>query len=523
MKNCTLFYLLLLFSSIPSFAQVYSDHFGTGNNIGVTAMSSPVQNSDSIQSTLHGTGYLVDSVGAYRFLAQAGFGGNQEEVDSVLSKGITEWMDWQMDMPYTTYFDTYNYVYNDIISRMDTTVMYNAPTDTLKFTRNLTLAFYQKMFTDKDVLRQKTAFALSQIFVISLQSPKTYLQWWKGDAHANYYDILHGGAFGNFRKLLEKITLNPIMGEYLTYFENKKADEDNDTAPDENFAREIMQLFTIGLHKLNNDGTLKRNSLDEPIPTYDTDDIKELAKVFTGLYAGGLDTFYNPNPSINAPFFGMYRPAADYNVPMIMSQENHETSIKYLPDGTKINENQAGMEDINQALDWLFMHENTPPFISYRLIQQLVKSNPTPGYVNRVAMAFKNNGKGERGDLGAVIRAILTDPEARDCEWIDHPTAGKLLQPMERYLNLFKALEIQTPSGRYFFLDHDPSAGEYKHVQQAFLYSPSVFNFFSPSFAESTNVEPEGLVSPEFQILNSITGIGYLNRIEWCIKSLAKN
>jgi len=171
----------------------------------------------------------------------------------------------------------------------------------------------------------------------------------------------------------------------------------------------------------------------------------------------------------------------DWTVPMNMFEEHHDNNEKILPDGDTIPAGQTGLQDIDNAIDWLFKHPNVGPFISTRLIQQFVKSNPSPEYVNRVATVFNNNGNNERGDLGAVILAILTDSEARDCQWINNPQSGKLLQPLERYLNLFMALEIETPSGDFLF--HDSfNPGENRYIQQAFLSSPSVFNFFSPFY-----------------------------------------
>jgi len=410
-------------------------------------------------------------------------------------------------MPYETFFDRYNTIHDDIVAGMHETTLYTERgfrPDTTKWTSYTPMVFYDKVLNDKDVLRQKAAFALSQIFVMKLITalePRRI----KGDGYAKYYDVLYEGAFGNFRD---------ILGD--------KTDSDSSIQPDENYAREIMQLFTIGLFELNNDGTQKLDQYGEPIPTYTIKDIEEMAKVFTGLYGAAIDLnceIYNCKYT-----FGRKVQVYDWNLPMEMEENYHDKSTKILPNGDTIPAGQLGMEDIDMALDWLFEHPNVGPFIARKLIQQLVKSNPTSGYINRVATAFNNNGNDVRGDMGAVFKAILLDPEARDCEWISHPHTGKLLQPMERNLNLFKAFGVHTPSGIIRFHDFKTSAieGEELLARQAFLKSPSVFNFFSPDYAESEFIEPEGLVSPEFEILNSVTSIHYINRTRDMIERMGQ-
>jgi len=198
-----------------------------------------------------------------------------------------------------------------------------------------------------------------------------------------------------------------------------------------------------------------------------------------------------------------------------MFEEFHDQGPKPLINGETLPAGQTGMQDISDVLDMLFMHDNTPPFIAKRLIQHMVKSNPSPAYVRRVALTFVDNGRGVRGDMEAVIRSILVDPEAIECSWIDDPTTGKLIQPLERFLNLFLAFDVETPSGKYYmndisFLD--------ERLEQSFLNSSTVFNFFTPFYAESSLVAPQGLVSPEFQILHSSSSIHYANLIENSIK-----
>ena len=297
------------------------------------------------------------------------------------------------------------------------------------------------------------------------------------------------------------------MGKYLSHFMNQKADVVEKTYPDENYAREIMQLFSIGLHQLNLDGTPKKDANKHNIPTYDINNLAEMAKVFTGLGAaekndGTINDYFFTNNNLNN------------QVPLKMFEDFHAKGEKDILPGITIPAGQAGMTDIHQTLDILFNHPNVAPFISKRLIQHLVKSNPSPLYVKRIATIFNNNGDGVRGDLKAVISAILLDPEARDCAWITHPDNGKLIQPLERFITLFKAFDLQTPSGKMWFHDYSEF---YEVVGQSFFSSPSVFNFFSPFYAEDEFVAPRNLVSPEFQILNSVTAISYINKVESCL------
>lgn len=504
------FIVLLLGISSGIHAQTYPDHFGKGNKVGVTVTSSSEQGTDEANHTLNGTGLFPDIAGASRFLAQAQLGYNEADIQNVLNLGIDAWLDEQISMPITAdYEQTYRNIHEEILSMMYDSL---GNADPARRDEHIPFVFYQKAFTDDDALRQKIAFALSQIFVVSINGTIGD----KGFGVSSYYDVLYNGAFGNFRDLLYNVSLHPLMGIYLSHFKNEKANPLEGTLPDENYAREIMQLFTIGLFELNNDGSLKLDANGKPIPTYNIEDVQEMAKVFTGLSGGDYDYVFHPEYTPGDPLlfqknFGHY----DLTVPMYMHDDYHDTGTKILPDGTIIPAGQTGMQDINMAIDWLFNHPNVGPFIGYRLIQQLVKSNPTPGYVNRIAAVFNNDGDGVRGNMDAVVRAILTDPEARDCSYITDPKSGKLLQPIERMMNLFYAFNISTPSGRYWFRDY----GEiYDRVEQSYLYSPTVFNFFSPFFADGEFVAPNDMVSPEFQLLHSTSTIHYLNMTEDMIK-----
>jgi uncharacterized protein (DUF1800 family) len=295
------------------------------------------------------------------------------------------------------------------------------------------------------------------------------------------------------------------MGFYLSHFNNPKTDPANNIEPDENYAREIMQLFSIGLYELNPDGTRQTDSNGDFIPTYDNDDIQELAKVFTGL---GMTDWYVPDVPIT-PQFGANFLFIDPTLPMTMYQNQHESGEKTLLDGSIIPAGQPGIQDIEMAIDHLFNHPNVGPFIGKRLIQRLVKSNPTPAYIERITNVFNNNGNGVRGDLAAVVRAILMDEEARECNWIENTTNGRLKEPIQRYTQYVKAFDAYTTSGWFW---NQGVVFDYL-VNQYPMNAPTVFNFFLPDYEPNSDFVNEGLVGPEFQIFNSSTSAGYFNWI----------
>jgi len=490
-------------------SQINEENFGNGNQVGVTVTSGDDQNTDQGAHTLSGTGYYPDLAGASRFLGQASIGANYEEIEYVTQLGISNWIDEQMTLPYTSYMQKSQTILDEIngmIQQVHPGEQMDKPGEITSFT------FYDSVFEDADVLRNKTAFSLLQVLVISRAGSVL------GDrlrGHMSYYDILYEGAFGNYRDLLENVTLHIMMGHYLSHLQNMKGDPVLGTLPDENYAREIMQLFTIGLFELNMDGSYKRDASGEKIPTYNINDIQELAKVFTGLSGGAWDLDRFPNMEGRPLQFDRNLNRFDITVPMIMHEEYHEQSEKVLVDGTVLPAGQPGMEDIQVALDVLFNHPNVGPFVARRLIQQMVKSNPTPAYIKRVASAFNNNGSGVRGDMGAVVKAVLLDREARDCAWLEDAKTGKLRQPIERIAQICKAFDISSPSGRVWFNDHSLIR---QPLEQAFMSSPTVFNFFTPFYAEDSYVEPNDMVSPEFQILHAVTALNYVNHAEDAIK-----
>ncbi len=340
-----------------------------------------------------------------------------------------------------------------------------------------------------DPLRQRIGYCLSQIFVISDRMEDIGVD---PVGMSNYYDLLLTHAFGNFRDLLHDVSLHPCMGMYLSHLGNQKANPATNRFPDENYAREIMQLFSIGLWELHEDGTRKLDAQGQPMATYTNADITELARVFTGLAFGGTNENFGLHPR-------------DFTVPMKAWDAEHDLAPKRLIGGVMTpartaspgNTGTATMADVNMAVDHLFNHPNVGPFIGRLLIQRLMTSNPSPAYVGRVAAAFANNGQGVRGDMKAFIRAILMDPEARSYAMMLDPEFGKLREPFLRCVNLARAFNATSPSG-WYYLD----AFMLDHVQEP-MKAPSVFNYYLPNYAPPGVLVDEGLVAPEFQIINA--------------------
>jgi uncharacterized protein (DUF1800 family) len=340
------------------------------------------------------------------------------------------------------------------------------------------------------------ALALSEILVVSDQSSALGNQPY---ALASYMDLLARDAFGNFRQLLEDVTLSPTMGLYLNMLGNDKEDPSTGQNPNENYAREILQLFSIGLLETFPDGTLRLDANGLPLPTYDQGTVMGLARVFTGWSFGGNDT---TDPDL------FYGPTENYLLPMAAWPSHHSDGAKKLLDGAMTPAGQTPQQDLKTALDDVFDHPNVGPFLARLLIQRLVTSNPSPGYVYRVGQAFADNGHGVRGDLAAVVRAILLDYEARSEAVTGDQGYGHLREPIVRLGGLLRAFHATAPSGklRLWYLE-DPTFG----LGQNPLRSPTVFNFFKPDFSLPGPVAAAGLASPEYQILTETTAIGGAN------------
>jgi uncharacterized protein (DUF1800 family) len=464
----------------------------------------------------------VTATDAARFLAQATFGPKKSEIDSLAGGNLDTWITAQIALPYTSH---------QIAVRDDRTT-YGGSGSFSNWNaihpHNRQAAWFKNALTAPDQLRQRVAYALSQILVISDVSLGGDNQT---EPIAHYYDILGQGAFGNFRTLLENVTLHPMMGNYLSSLRNGKADPVAGTTPDENYAREIMQLFTIGLSMLQPDGTLALGSDGLPVPTYNQATITELAKIFTGWSYFGTTNFRSGGGSVDS-----------FTRPMILFPAFHDDGIKNLAPvlATPIPAAQGGVRDLQLTLDALFTHPNTAPFISKQLIQRLVTSNPSPAYVYRVAQKFVNNGSGTRGDLGAVIRAILTDHEARSPVVAANPSYGKLKEPLLRLTGLLRSFNASSASGRFLgyrnTVDGVPItsatprpataaqitqtpfvATRFDNVQtslaQAAMRSPTVFNFYRPDYVLPGPLATAGLVAPEFEITDDNFAISVPNAL----------
>lgn len=359
---------------------------------------------------------------------------------------------------------------------------------------------WNQMLGQPGEVRLRMAYALSQFFVVSLNPIDGF---WPPYILAGYWDMLTDSAFGNFRDLLERVTLNAGMGMYLNTKGNMKEDVASGRQPDENYAREIMQLFTIGLHELNADGTERLGADGKPIETYGQDDVMNLARVFTGYDHDLRHTRRQRVSWLDYPVLGTEFCSA----PMILDGGKHSSlAVDFL--GCNIPENTPGALALKASLDHLFAHPNVGPFFGRQMIQRLVSSNPSPAYVGRVAAAFADNGQGVRGDLKAVWRAILTDPEALNPDASDL-LSGKLREPVLRYVGWARTVGTASDSGAYEIYDQSRAD---EGLGQSPLRSPSVFNFYRPGYTPPhTSVAAAGRVAPEMQIQNETSTAGYIN------------
>ena len=365
---------------------------------------------------------------------------------------------------------------------------------------------WNQLLAGPDQMRKRVALALSEFFVVSLSPIDGFYPPYVIGA---YWDVLTGEAFGNFRTLLERITLNAGMGFFLNTKGNLKEDA-NGRQPDENYAREVMQLFTIGLYELNPDGTHKLDANSRPIETYGQSDITNLARVFTGY---DWDYLANGGGFTNVAWHDYDVPSTHFATnPMWFNPNAHSTlEVNFL--GTNIAANTPGREALRIALDRLFNHPNTGPFFARQMIQRLVTSNPSPAYVGRVAAAFANNGSGTRGDLRAVWTAILMDEEARTAPSAANTMSGKLREPVVRFVQWWRTVGVSSTNGAYEIYDLSQAD---TGLGQSALRSPSVFNFFRPGYVPpNTELAVADKQAPEFQLLNETTTAGYINFLQW--------
>jgi len=420
---------------------------------------------------------------AAKFLTQATFGASEAAIDRLVAQNsLCQWIEQQMQLP---------------ASRTLPFVRANS-NGSLRTTRHH--VWWQNAMQGDDQLRQRVAFALSQIFVIS---DRDYELGNSQYGVSDYYDMLADNAFGSYQNLLEKVTLHPTMGVYLGMVRNQKANPSLFIRPDENYAREVLQLFSIGLHKLDQSGqTIPSSALDNsPINTYSQTTVENFARVFTGwnfvdspgVWSTTTLTQYDKTRSM----------VADYNP--ALPNSFHDTGAKLLLDDQPLGASRGlvnpTQRDLYFALDNIVNHPNVPPFFSKLLIQRLTTSNPSPGYVRRVADVFVNNGRGQRGDLGQVVKAILLDPEARLGK-STNPNFGKVKEPILQVSQLWRAFNGSPgPDANGVYRLRASAASQVENIfGQAVMRSPSVFNFFLPDNPLSS-ANGAGLFSPEMQIM----------------------
>lgn len=465
----------------------------TGGKIKENANSAPTpwndyankaKNADTDEPDYIGYKYSGDRI---RFLEQATFGPTKELDERIRRIGLRTWLAEQFEAQYPSSDNPYPNLELkpsnipdtcDRTCRRDYYSMYPVQN-----------WFFKEAFYGDAQLKHRAAWALSQIWVVSGEDTR------QASHLIEYHKVLSKNAFGNYRDLMKEMTLNPAMGNYLDMARSSKNN------PNENYAREILQLFTVGVFMLDQDGTLQLDNDGKPIPTYSQETVNNFTKIFTGW------SFCNNGNNSACP--SAIQGTVNYKDPLLLTQNNHDTTAKTLlayPNAINptILAGQNGTTDLDQALDNIFYHPNLAPFVGKLLIQHLVTSDPTPAYVGRVAAAFNNNGANVRGDMKAVIRAILLDPEARGDVKTD-PNFGKLREPVQYMTNLARQFDVRSANGTGESDGVVASAAAY--MGQNPFYAPTVFNYYSPDYT----VPGTTLLAPEFGIMTTGTAIARVN------------
>lgn len=463
--------LVLISSSFVFFAS-YSQHANSQSSSAQKALPS------IISFLLNDVDETIEAEDAARFLMQATYGPTFDEIQALTESSYAEWIDQQIKLKPTFHYD-FSVDLGWVLDNGNVTSSAHKYSWLLASTRA------------EDQLRQRMAYALKQIFVMSEITPVPSINHTR---YVEYYDLLLENAFGNYRDLLEKITLNSLMGSYLTMAQNSKESEElGTTRPDENFAREIMQLLTIGLWELNIDGSQKKDANGNSIPSYDDAIIEQFSRVFTGWHYGNARGFtHRTIPG---------EPA------MVAYQDYHDTTAKVLLERSAaahlIPAGMVAEAELDAALDNLFYHPNVGPFVSKQLIQRFVTSNPSPEYITRVANVFNgNNSNGsaashERGDLEAVIKAILLDNEARTGHKVKPETFGKYKEPLIRLVSMWRVANLIKRTGF-----NTNSVTRISYLQQFPYRAQTVFGFFSLDYSPPGELANNGLLAPEGQLLN---------------------
>ena len=469
----------------------------------------------------------VSTAQAFRILEQATYGPTEDDMNEVQSLGLTQWIEKQLNSSsaYDSSTDSHQSHLQKYkaIAKMSEPSTYESDSD---FNNNFhgrtsdyqTAAWFENALHGKDQLRQRVALALSELVVISGSKQRTRF---RGDSLASYYDILAKYAFGNFRTLMGEVSRSPGMGIFLSHQGNKKFNSSSNTHPDENFARELMQLFSIGLWKMNQDGSMVKDSNGDPIASYTQDDVEELAKVMTGYDIKG-NSKYGKTSRANGE---------EWSSPMEFNSTHHEYASKTFLGSTIGTEGSSNSEpsDLDQALEIIFQHQNVGPHVGRHLITRLVTSNPSSAYISRVAGIFNNDGAGIRGNLKEVVKAVLLDDEARETEYSSDGNYGKPKEPLLALTQFLRAFDVKPLDGwksrtnatmngvyQFFYLENI--------IGQSPLRSETVFNFFASDFvpADSYFIS-NSMVAPEFQIQSDTVLIKFHNLIRSSLNTNEKN
>ncbi|MDZ4403162.1 DUF1800 family protein [Prosthecobacter sp.] len=459
-----------------------------------------LQGADGDGGFAGGSAGAVSRVQAARFLMQATFGPTLEDVQRVQTLGYSAWITEQMGLPQTRHSDYIQTIFADMTTQRSRSNYSRGggDADPFLFGNNMQTAFARAAIQGPDQLRQRVAFALSQILVASRRDANLENRCL---GMADFYDLFVRHAFGNYEDVLMEVTMHPVMGRYLSHVGNQKADPGINRYPDENYAREVMQLFSVGLWELNPDGSRQLDGLGAPVPTYSNAEITQLARVMTGFWFGS----YN--------WGGGGWTEQDYATPMSLHADRHDFGAKTLLRNFVIPARAATQEnaqrDVRDAIHHLFMHPNTGVFVGKQLIQFLVTDNPSPAYVQRVGQVFADNGLGVRGDLAAVVRAILLDDEARAPVGTQAAGFGRLKEPVVRTMAMARVFGMKQVPDLLWWDWSD----FYNESRQAPTNSPSVFNFYRPEYRAPGLLTQNGLAGPVFQITDSYSSISFPNRL----------
>ena len=481
------------------------------------------QDKDLVQATSSD----VSKAQAFRILEQATYGPTEDEMNEVQFLGLTQWIEKQLNSSsaYDSSTDSHQSHLQKYkaIAKMSEPSTYESDSD---FNNNFhgrtsdyqTAAWFENALHGKDQLRQRVALALSELMVISGSKQRTRF---RGDSLASYYDILAKYAFGNFRTLMGEVSRSPGMGIFLSHQGNKKFNSSSNTHPDENFARELMQLFSIGLWKMNQDGSMVKDSNGDPIASYTQNDVEELAKVMTGYDIKG-NSKYGKTSRANGE---------EWSSPMEFNSTHHEYASKTFLGSTIGTEGSSNSEpsDLDQALEIIFQHQNVGPHVGRHLITRLVTSNPSSAYISRVAGIFNNDGAGIRGNLKEVVKAVLLDDEARETEYSSDGNYGKPKEPLLALTQFLRAFDVKPLDGwksrtnatmngvyQFFYLENI--------IGQSPLRSETVFNFFAPDFVPAdSHFISNSMVAPEFQIQSDTVLIKFHNLIRSSLNTNEKN